>query len=1515
MINSARLRGRVEADFAHTNKDPNAALQTCAIKDLGFVGGSTTKVQASQTLCTQPCATLPFNGTVGNLEFLTGLAAGVTPQGQCTENNANGELYTNQWGYSKGILGTRKQANRASDNTADQSANHVMANFPGSTTVHGANTCRVPIDTTHPNGYATDGSKPSSNKVTSTCLKDPDLLTAPSISAYSANSGNKRQSATVGLLSSTRTTTLTRTKRTSKRHQGHAKARSSIVPHVPVEIEVCINEKEQSKHFHPDEQIPNIVSLFEQSSDAKPLARFNIVTKAGTVHWHHAVRRCQQLRFEGTVDGQRTVCLRFDAKDDKYGLTNTNTADPRTVFGCKATDAAVEAMAPYDFARTQKIKEDGTVDGFNPAWTLEARTYWGASNKTRFTPRVYGSSSSYELKGTPMKVYPYNSLHETPIQVESTCSKKLEIELDSSLQGSLVVDIRAVQRQPRSTFGGATEDRVFYSSSQTMINFAPYHTGVKAINSLTGPTTSDIKDVLPAPSSSDPHPLLGLAPSMPTMRDVVWTAKSQLETQGASNGLGGRFGVREKHQESAATLGGQEHAYTLHDDDPAKTYMRLKLDHDTVGNNAPRIFDAAKNSWLQNPRVRFSLTLKDETKCEVQDVNGNYNLATGKTPSAIDKRFFGVKETDDKWDSISRFHLESSYTSRDGSTTQAKLGRANTKKMDTDIFYAIDIDDQKKEEGLNFSQVKDFFKNMKIRLAASYNTHMCGRFRLKAIVDVINMRSCGRYTEEVDVSKVAEWPGSTTTDSNNQLVWNVSPSSVLPSSKWIKNPVIEFRQKKDTAGQLVKSKWCEDNSSDRTCTSSVASSFHNLVTTSVVLGREPFANETSVQVRPWTALCIAPNMASSYGSSDAVARSKQWMPTWNIDREADQDKVTKYRYEQDGANLIAPQLTWFSTLELADLNLGQCKGPGKERQDIEAMISTMLTKGSQSSDQARIGSAEDASYIKGWHSYLPSGEVPSASTVNTVKDSYVACDYAKGLTPGLLNGSNDKCDVGPNKLKIRRYTVFSSFHAYALATRKDPQFGQSCLACTSLFNGDERKACIRSNKVVYRGLASTNPLKSRDGCPDMFDAAAYERLRKYLQTFASIGENGIEMTFRPVLHQIDMSLTLQTFDFLDKRQTETTADLLTEQDENKKNEYPLIETARSGKISVIPDMDWTVNPKPWNSLDFVGGTKAVTNELVEDGRTGASMGLTMSLPDNLLDGICERKIPYDSNGGYDGGDVYQGSTKDGAFAATDAKHCTFLKDASHKADQRVECPKTGATDTRTQCSLSRQNKDCSPSDGKDNRLSGMQLVMSRYGNLPRAELSHEHRSGGRNSKSISTNAMGHTLKVGQGQCDEADKYTGKPCYFSQQYIGVYDTRSGATPDSSWEFADDMADTRKGMDTCYYADSTKATFCKSQLLLAKEGSCAAGQNDADRNACQIVYGQEKSKTVLQIMTNKHVWTMSDVPNLNFWEFQSAFNASETKARLGLQVFKHYNTEIWRYTQIPAPRQLTQQPVNL
>ena len=730
----------------------------------------------------------------------------------------------------------------------------------------------------------------------------------------------------------------------------------------------------------------------------------------------------------------------------------------------------------------------------------------------------------------------------------------------------------------------------------------------------------------------------------------------------------------------------------------------------------------------------------------------------------------------------------------------------------------------------------------------------------------------------------------------------MSPSSVLPSSKWIKNPVIEFRQKKDTAGQLVKSKWCEDNSSDRTCTSSVASSFHNLVTTSVVLGREPFANETSVQVRPWTALCIAPNMASSYGSSDAVARSKQWMPTWNIDREADQDKVTKYRYEQDGANLIAPQLTWFSTLELADLNLGQCKGPGKERQDIEAMISTMLTKGSQSSDQARIGSAEDASYIKGWHSYLPSGEVPSASTVNTVKDSYVACDYAKGLTPGLLNGSNDKCDVGPNKLKIRRYTVFSSFHAYALATRKDPQFGQSCLACTSLFNGDERKACIRSNKVVYRGLASTNPLKSRDGCPDMFDAAAYERLRKYLQTFASIGENGIEMTFRPVLHQIDMSLTLQTFDFLDKRQTETTADLLTEQDENKKNEYPLIETARSGKISVIPDMDWTVNPKPWNSLDFVGGTKAVTNELVEDGRTGASMGLTMSLPDNLLDGICERKIPYDSNGGYDGGDVYQGSTKDGAFAATDAKHCTFLKDASHKADQRVECPKTGATDTRTQCSLSRQNKDCSPSDGKDNRLSGMQLVMSRYGNLPRAELSHEHRSGGRNSlKSISTNATGHTLKVGQGQCDEADKYTGKPCYFSQQYIGVYDTRSGATPDSSWEFADDMADTRKGMDTCYYADSTKATFCKSQLLLAKEGSCAAGQNDADRNACQIVYGQEKKQDgATDNDKNKHVWTMSDVPNLNFWEFQSAFNASETKARLGLQVFKHYNTEIWRYT---------------
>jgi len=1513
VINSARLRGRVEADFADTNKeDADPTLQTCAIKDLGFVGGSTTEVQASQTLYTQPCATLHFDGTNGNLEFNTaGLAAGVTPQGQCTENdanaNANGELYTNQWGYSRGILGTRKEADKASDNTKDQMAKHVMANFPGSTTVYGDNSCRSSTG-----AYLMLGSHNNRRQgnVTSTCLKDPDLLTAPSISAYT-DANHKTQRATVQFAIIDQNNYFNEdesapdyiTQSIMKTAHGNP-----IVPHVPVEVEVCINEAEQSKHFHPDEQIPNIVSLFEQSSDEKPLARFNVVTKgiggAETVaHRYYAAGggASKNYRFVGSNPGERTVCLRFDQKDfNNHGSTSTSGSNPATFFGCKATDDAVEAMAPYDFPRTHKIGND---NGFNPAWTKDARdAYWSKPKNHKHTPRVYGSSSSYNLTGTPMKVYPYNSLYNTSIQVASTCSKKLEIELDSSLQGSLVVDIRAVQRQPGTTKDAT--DREFYSSSQTMINFAPYHTGVKAINSVTGPTTSDIKDVLPAPSSSDPHPLLGLAPSMPTMRDVVWTAKSQLETQGVStNGLGGEFGVREKHQASAATLGGQEHAYALYDASPTKTSMTLKLNDDTVGNNAPRIFDAATNSidstWLQNPRVRFSLTLKDETECEVQSLttDGAYSPATGSTPSAIDKRFFGVKETDAKWDSISRFHLESSYVSRGDSSstqTQVKLGRANTKKMDTDIFYAIDIDDQKKEEGLTFSQVKDFFKNMKIRLAASYNTHMCGRFRLKAIVDVINMRSCGRYTEEVDVSKVANWPGTTTTDSNNQLVWNVSPSSVLPN--WIKKPKIIFRQMPGP------SEWCEKKDSagaiTGNCVTRKAASFGNMAITTVKVGAtEPVK---SAQTEKLTAL----EFATESNSADAVARSKEWMPQWADDREADQDKVTKYSYEQYGNNLIAPQLTWFSTLELADLNLGQCKGPGKERQDIEAMISTMLTKGSQSSGQAtpRIGSTEDASYIKGWHSYLPSGEVPSAGTVNTVKDSYVACDYAKGATPGLLNGSNDKCDVGANKLKIRRYTVFPSFHAYALATRKDPQFGQSCLDCTSLFNGAEQKACIRSNKVVYKDLTGSDA-DDGNGCPTEFGADAYERLRKYLQTFASIGENGIQMALRPVLHQVDMSLTLQTFDFLDKRQTETTKNLLTVGSEAN---YPLIETARSGKISVIPDMDWTVNPKPWNSLDFVGGTNAVTNELVEDGATGASMGLKMSLPDNLLDGICEREIPYAVDGGYDG-KVYQGSASTGAFAATDAKHCTFLENASYKADQRVSCPTSTTTTVsgiRSKCSLSRQNKDCSPSDGKDNRLSGMQLVMSHYGLLPKAELSHGKT--GRNSlESISDTAAGTNLTVGQGQCTGEAKYIGKPCHFSQQYIDVSDAR-GSSSVAKWEFANDMAETRKGMNTCYYNDPTSATFCKSQLLLAKEGSCAAGQSDDDLNACQIAYGQVlKQGQVNDLDKNDHVWTMSNVPNLNFWEVQEAFKAGSAKARLGIQLSKHYNTGIWRNTSYPGP----------
>ena len=435
---------------------------------------------------------------MGNLEFRTGLATGVTPQGQCTEPDSNtcadGELYTNQWGYSRGILGTRKQANTASDNTADQSANHVMANF--SWLHHSARRQHLQSRYRHyPSKWLCNGRKQNrrANKVTSTCLKDPDLLTAPSISAYT-DANNKTQRATVQFAIIDQNNYFDEDQNapanvTKVMQNAHG---APIVPHVPVEIEVCINEKEQSKHFHPDEQIPNIVSLFEQSSDAKPwrasTSSPRVNGQRGTVdHRYHAAGggASNNYRFEGTVDGQRTVCLRFDAKDfDKHGLTNTNTADPRTVFGCKATDAAVEAMAPYDFAETEKLNENGDVDGFNPAWTLEARNaYWGTSNKTRFTPRVYGSSSSYELKGTPMKVYPYNSLHKTPIEVNSTCSKKLEIELDSSLQGSLVVDIRAVQRQPRSTFGGATEDRVFYSSSQTMINFAPYHTGVKPINS------------------------------------------------------------------------------------------------------------------------------------------------------------------------------------------------------------------------------------------------------------------------------------------------------------------------------------------------------------------------------------------------------------------------------------------------------------------------------------------------------------------------------------------------------------------------------------------------------------------------------------------------------------------------------------------------------------------------------------------------------------------------------------------------------------------------------------------------------------------------------------------------------------------------------------------------------------------------------------------------------------------------------------------------------------------------
>ena len=153
----------------------------------------------------------------------------------------------------------------------------------------------------------------------------------------------------------------------------------------------------------------------------------------------------------------------------------------------------------------------------------------------------------------------------------------------------------------------------------------------------------------------------------------AWKSKAQLQPQGSgvTGGLGGRYGIPEIHPPTANSFPGTEAEMILYASgtgagtytgySSAKTGSRLKFKEEPfLGNNAPRIFNGAtiNDASAENPRLRFSLTFKDETKCHVEDANGVHQAAP-RTPSAIEERYHNLKDTDADWQTLNRFWLSS----------------------------------------------------------------------------------------------------------------------------------------------------------------------------------------------------------------------------------------------------------------------------------------------------------------------------------------------------------------------------------------------------------------------------------------------------------------------------------------------------------------------------------------------------------------------------------------------------------------------------------------------------------------------------------------------------------------------------------------------------------------------------------------------------------------------------------------------------------------------------------------
>ena len=1602
-ITEVKARGRIEADRRNQDQIWAAAKtvlgsnvtkvhQACEIKDLGFTkqGSVWHGVNQSSTLYVQPCATLPYSASgEGNLEASSTDAT----VGQCKEVDSDttrdsqvaGDFYTERWVYTHGLRGTRQKSDQASTNPASSSeanALHAHWNFPDSRVALTNNRCRKAVNAAgwgSNQGYIMSG---VTNKRTGTandpngtsCLKDPDMRTSGTVSRL-ASGGTQRATVEFTVVDQNNyyqedvvpPPEVLQNATASDHYHGSLHAQMT-----PMDIEVCISNDEQARHFHPDELIPNVAKMF---TGASPHAKFVVVTKQGGGTSEKVIKfdankpsLGQQIRFKKVGAATKSVCVTFSKEYlHEYGGFEPSGASDKTAFMCKATPTSTTSIMPYDFPITQSTGTSGSKT--HTAWKTGAQNAYYAINKHAKTrPRVVGSSDTYTVGGT---VHTYNSrlrssslnpsAAERTIPVESNCGQKLQIELDDSVQGSLVVDIRATQVQSRSQDTATTKELVYYSSTQTMINFAPYH---QAGSTDTQETSSTISN-LSLRRDNEQVRLGGLATSNAIM-DTTWTANARLQAQ-TSGGLGGQYGILETHP--ANNKGpGSEAAMRLYDNTAGSQNTRTALRYNsTMGQNAPRLFKADGTVDRENKRVKFSLTFKDETKCHYEK-NGEDKFVKMQTPSAIEKRFFQIgSTTEDEWQSLNRFWLSSQMTPT-GQTSPVPVyfERDNTKQEETDIFYGIRMVTQVAHSGLTRLQVKEILKKMEIHPSYSHNTQMCGRYRLKAVVDVMNMRSCGRHTEVVEVSAAANWPtqvasrwaiptgsppagyvkeptGCAAKGSGQECaIWNIAPSSKLGV---LTDPIVKFRQ------ITTPSKWCELHTSGATCTKDQAK---NVV--SVVLGNEPTAWNTVVD--PGYNLRIIDNSSAT----TPVAASKAWMPTWNSDREAE----ATYGYVPTIGSTTAaasqehkiPQLTWFSTMEVADFNEPKCDSSiALERSDVMSVVSTATARWLDTTGSPM----KDASYVHAWYSYRPEGNL---TDVNTKKDSFMVCQYLRDLAQSKRASSRFAASInhcadgsstysvppapspdapGQGWVKVQRFTVFPSWAAYDIARGKNIKKAQGCDECSSTLDTADPNyarslaACKNSINAIFG--------RTDGSCPTgQFAADDFEKMRKYYQTFAGMGENGLELVLRSVVHKLDFSATIQTFDFIDRQQSETTKVSLDTPSAVYSSSAvgwdPRRQTSATNQVSVIVGKTWKgrgANPFKWNGkiggetygLEWlqspqsssspyaIGGERTIPHgEFKENGITGQSMALGMDVPKNLLDGVCATTQNQNVISGLH---QYDRIVLD---PSKNVKHCMYSADPlSPRGMSGTGVPAYYQCGTSEKCILARQNLDCSPSQGKDNAVVGMQLIVTQNRHLPYSE----RRDGPGSPYTLESKAKaesGADLKVGEQKCVvhsnavTGKNYRHKPCYYADRIFQVGLRSQGATAKSGraaqFSFTRKTKQTRRGVgwsapadDTCYYFADTgvkNATFCPEQLFLTKDASHPSDKNPEMTSTGKEVY--ESDTEIPSEFHNDMVWTTGELLNnegkvMNIRDAKARFKVKSDQTALYMKAGFDYTSDLWYY----------------